>query len=94
MAIEYEIETYDTARCDLDSYLPTLPGFQSIVAGEGARFWKDKPREDGMPDIVVNLWSEKPIVTVYGDRNFGCMILGLIASKLLSSNDHIVISGG
>jgi len=87
MGYEYKIETYDSDRTKLPEFLRRLPEFL---------------REDGC-SLYFGSQPDNILVTVRtkADHVYVCQnvlsraadaLLGLVARRLLSSNDHIVIS--
>ncbi len=87
MGLEYKIETYDSVRVKLPEFLRRLPEFL---------------REDG-DELHLGSQPDNILVTVRMKANYVYIcqhvgmretdaLLGLIIRRILSSNDHLVIS--
>jgi hypothetical protein len=87
MGYEYKIETYDADRTELPEFLRRLPEFLREDAGS-LHFGSQ------VDDILVTVKMEADHVYVCQHvlSRDADALLGLVARRLLSLNDHIVIS--
>lgn len=87
MGEEYKIETYDSDRAILQEFLCRQPEF--LREDDGILYFGSQPS-----DILVTVKIETDYVYVchHASSREADALLGLIARRLLSSNDHIVIS--
>ena len=87
MGLEYKIETYDAARTNLPQLLRDRPDFQSEEAG---MFHLGSSPET----ILFTVKEEEDYVYVcqHVASKETDALLGLVLRRILSFNDHVVVS--
>jgi len=87
MGYEYKIETYDSDRTKLPEFLRGLPEF---LREDGDSFYLGSPPDSIL--VTVRLESDHIYICQHVASRETDALLGLVARRLLTSNDHIVIS--
>lgn len=87
MGLEYKIETYDAVRPQLPDFLRGLPEF--ICEADG-RF--DLGHAPAQTLFTVRIDSDYVYICQHVASRETDALLGLVIRRILSSNDHLVIS--
>jgi hypothetical protein len=87
MGYEYKIETYDSDRTKLPEYLRRLPEF--LREDGGSLYLGNQP--DSIL-VTVRMEADHVYICQHVASRETDALLGLVTRRLLSSNDHVVIS--
>lgn len=87
MGYEYKIETYDSDRTRLPEFLRRLPEF--LREDNGSLYLGTQP--DSIL-VTVRMETDHVYVCQHVASRETDALLGLVTRRLLSSNDHVVIS--
>ena len=87
MGLEFKLETYDDLRCDIPGFVRALPEFLSAEDGQ----WHLSI--DGNTIAFTVCQDDGGIVVI---QHVSCRetdaLLGLLIRRLLTLNDHVVVS--
>jgi len=87
MGLEYRIETYDTIRVKLPEFLRRLPEF---LHEEGGTFHLGSAPSNVL--LTVSYEKDHICVCQHVASRATDALLGLLSRRILSLNDHVVIS--
>ena len=87
MGYEYKIETYDSDRSKLPEFLRRLPEF--LREDSGSLYLGSQP--DSIL-VTVRMEADHVYICQHVASRETDALLGLVTRRLLSSNDHVVIS--
>jgi hypothetical protein len=87
MGLEYRIETYDVDRTEIEDHAERFPGYLR-TDDLGIHFTSDGCE----PMVTMNRDGEYLILVQHVACPAADALLGLVVRKLLTYNDHVVIS--
>jgi hypothetical protein len=87
MGYEYKIETYDSGRTKLSEFLRGLPEF---LREDGGALYLGSPPDNIL--VTVRMGADHVYICQHVSSRETDALLGLVTRRLLSSNDHLVIS--